>query len=73
MKVQGKVEHKDLEGGIWQLVADSGQRYTLASAPPDLKKCAGERVEIDGAVEEGGGFGFAMSGSILKVRSFKKL
>src|SRR5205823_1065801 len=29
MKVRGRVERRDLEGGIWQLVAEDGKRYTL--------------------------------------------
>ena len=73
MKVTGKVEHRDLEGGIWQLVADGGQRYTLAGAPADLKKAKGTRVEVEGSVDEGGGFGLGMAGPTLRVKSFRPL
>jgi len=67
---RGKVEHRDLEGGIWQLVTDGGDRYTLMGAPAELKR-PGACVEIDGSVEEG--FGLAMSGPMLRVRGFKDL
>ena len=72
MKLSGKVEHRDLEGGIWELVTDGGDRYTLVGAPGDLKKAAGSRVEVDGSVDEGG-FGISMAGPQLKVKSFRKL
>ncbi len=72
MKLSGKVEKRDLEGGIWQLAADDGKRYTLSGAPADLKQAAGSRVEIEGEVDSGG-FGFAMAGPSLKVRSFRLL
>lgn len=73
MKVSGKVEHRDLEGGIWQLVTDGGDRYTLAGAPADLKRAKGSQVEVEGSVDEGGGFGLAMAGPVLKVKSFRLL
>jgi hypothetical protein len=68
MKVTGKVEHRDLEGGLWQLVADDGKRYTLVGAS-SLEH--GARVEVDGALDEG--FGFAMAGPQLRVSSIRKL
>jgi hypothetical protein len=73
MRVQGKVERRDLEGGIFQLVTDSGQRYTLVGDGSALKKAVGARVEVDGTVDEGGGFGFAMAGAMLKVNGIKAL
>ena len=73
MKVTGTVEHRDLEGGIWQLAADGGKRYTLASVPAGLKQAKGARVEIEGSVDEGGGFGLAMAGPTLRVKSFRPL
>ena len=69
MKVTGKIEKRDLEGGIWQLVADDGKRYTLLGAK-GVK--SGERVEVEGSLDEGG-FGFAMSGPQLKVDTLRKL
>ena len=73
MKVQGRVERRDLEGGIFQLVTDSGERYTLVGESGALKKAVGARVEVEGTVEEGGGFGFAMAGPILKVKGLKTM
>jgi hypothetical protein len=73
VKVTGKVERRDLEGGIWQLVSDDGQRYTLTHPPAELTRARGARVEVDGAVDEGGGFGLAMAGPQLRVRSFRVL
>ena len=73
MKVTGKLEHRDLEGGVWQLAAEGGQRYTLAGVTGDLKKAKGSRVEIEGTVDEGGGFGLAMAGPTLRVKSFRAL
>jgi hypothetical protein len=72
MKLKGKVEHRDLEGGIFQLVTDGGERYTLAGAPADLKRAKGSRVEVEGSVDEGA-VGFAMAGPTLRVKSFKLL
>ena len=72
MKLSGKVEHRDLEGGIWELVTDGGERYTIVGASRDLMVAKGSRVEVDGSVDEGG-FGLAMAGPQLRVRSFKKI
>ncbi|TMB37655.1 MAG: hypothetical protein E6J62_04800 [Deltaproteobacteria bacterium] len=49
---RGRVEKRDLEGGIFQLVADDGKRYTLVGSTSGLQ--AGAEVEIDGEVEAGG-------------------
>lgn len=67
MKVRGKVERRDLEGGIWQLVADDGTRYTLVGAVGRLK--SGARVEVEGSLDEG--FGIAMAGPQLRVTSIR--
>ena len=53
MKITGKVEHRDLEGGLWQLVADDGKRYTLLGSAKDLKASQGSRVEVEGSLDEG--------------------
>jgi hypothetical protein len=68
---RGRVEKRDLEGGIWQLVSDDGKRYTLVGSVSGLS--AGASVEIDGEVEAGGGFGIAMAGPQLRVRKVRKL
>jgi hypothetical protein len=71
MKVTGRIEHRDLEGGIWQLVGDDGKRYTLLGSRSDLKAAQGARAEIEGTVEEG--FGIAMAGPQLRVEKIRKL
>ena len=68
MRVRGKVERRDLEGGIWQLVADDGTRYTLVGAVGRLK--SGARVEVEGSLDEG--FGIAMAGPQLRVTSVRE-
>jgi hypothetical protein len=67
MKVRGRIERRDLEGGVWQLVADDGTRYTLLGAPKDLR--AGAEVEVEGALDEG--FGLAMAGPQLRVKKVR--
>ena len=71
MKVTGRIEHRDLEGGIWQLVDDDGKRYTLLGSRSDLKAAQGARAEVEGTVEEG--FGIAMAGPQLRVEKIRKL
>jgi hypothetical protein len=71
MKLTGKLEHRDLEGGTWQLVADDGRRYTLLGAASEMKAALGARVEVEGTLDEG--FGLAMSGPQLQVRRVRKL
>src|SRR6267142_1572852 len=69
MKVRGRVERRDLEGGIWQLVAEDGKRYTLVGAIGGLK--AGAQVEVEGTVDEG--FGIAMAGPQLRVQKIRSV
>jgi hypothetical protein len=71
MKVTGRIEHRDLEGGIWQLVGDDGKRYTLLGSRSDLKAAQGARAEVEGTVEEG--FGIAMAGPQLRVEKIRRL
>ncbi|TMB30825.1 MAG: hypothetical protein E6J61_11835 [Deltaproteobacteria bacterium] len=68
---RGRVEKRDLEGGIFQLVADDGKRYTLVGSTSGLQ--AGAEVEIDGEVEAGGGFGLGMAGPQLRVKKVRKV
>jgi hypothetical protein len=70
MKVTGIVEYQDLEGGIWQLAADDGKRYTLLGSRSALKSFVGQRVEVEGSLEAG--FGIAMSGPQLQVEKLTK-
>jgi len=68
---RGRVEKRDLEGGIFQLVADDGKRYTLVGSTSGLQ--AGAEMEIDGEVEAGGGFGLGMAGPQLRVKKVRKV
>ena len=70
MKVTGTLDFRDLEGGMWQLKADDGKRYTLLGR---INEKSGTRVEVEGSVDEGGGFGIGMAGPQLRVQSVKKL
>ena len=68
---RGRVDKRDLEGGIWQLLADDGKRYTLVGSTSGLQ--AGAQVEIEGEVDAGGGFGLGMAGPQLRVKKVRKL
>jgi formylmethanofuran dehydrogenase subunit C len=70
MKIAGTVEYRDLEGGLWQLKADDGTRYTLLGARGELKSLKGARVEVEGSLDEG--FGAAMAGPQLRVERVRK-
>jgi hypothetical protein len=71
MKLTGTVEFRDLEGGLYELAADDGQRYTLLGPRKDLRAAQGQRVEVHGSLDEG--FGISMSGPQLKVEKLRKL
>ena len=68
MKLKGTLEYRDLEGGLWQLKADDGKRYTLLGR---IDAQSGASVEVEGFVDEG--FGIGMSGPQLKVTRIKKI
>jgi formylmethanofuran dehydrogenase subunit C len=71
MKVTGTVEYVDLEGGLYRLNGDDGERYTLLGARGDLKAAKGARVEVEGSLDEG--FGIGMAGPQLRVHRLRKL
>jgi hypothetical protein len=71
VKLKGKVEYRDLEGGIFELAAEDGRRYTLVGAKAELKAAKGAQVEVEGSLDEG--FGISMSGPQLKVARVRKL
>ena len=71
MKITGTVEYVDLEGGLYRLNADDGQRYTLLGSRRELKAADGARVEIEGSADEG--FGIGMSGPQLRVSRVRKI
>ena len=67
-KLKGKIQHSDLEGGMWVLEADDGERYQLAGHTKGLVD--GKRAEVDGQVERNQ-MSFGMGGAIFTVRSVK--
>jgi len=69
-KLKGTIQHSDLEGGMWLLVGDDGERYQLAGHTKGLTD--GKRAELDGQVERSQ-MGFGMGGTIFTVRSVKLL
>ena len=71
MKISGTVEFRDLEGGIWQLAANDGKRYTLLGARTELRAAQGQRVEIEGSLDDGAGI--AMAGPQLRVDKLRRL
>jgi hypothetical protein len=72
-KLRGKIEHRDLEGGIFHLVEAHGARTTLVGANDKLRPLIGCEVEVEGVLEAEGGFGFAMAGPQLRVERVQKL
>ena len=71
MKLKGTVEFRDLEGGLWQLVADDGKRYTLMGSRSELKAAQGARVEVEGSLDQG--FGIGMAGPQLRVAALRRI
>jgi hypothetical protein len=66
--LRGRVKKNDIEGGIWELHADDGERYQLRGGSADLM-VDGQEVEIEGKVDKGG-FGIGMTGPYLDVKSW---
>jgi hypothetical protein len=68
-KLRGTIRKSDLEGGVYQLVADDGTIYELEGNDPLLRK-EGAKVEIDGSVDKNA-LSFSMTGPRVKVKSVK--
>ena len=68
-KFRGTVRKNDLEGGIWELHADGGERYQLRTQDKGLL-VDGQKVEIDGKVDRGA-MGIGMTGAHLDVSGWK--
>lgn len=66
-KLAGKLERRDLEGGVWILHTPSGEVTLYGDVPATL---AGHHVEVD--AEQNEGFGFAMTGPAVTVRGIRK-
>ena len=71
MKLTGTVEYRDLEGGLWQLAADDGKRYTLLADKAGLRAARGQRVEVEGSIDHG--FGIGMAGPQFRVDKLRRL
>jgi hypothetical protein len=67
-KFTGTVRKNDLEGGIWELVADDGEHYQLRGGPDALRQ-DGQRVEVQGKVAKDA-MGIGMTGPIIDVASW---
>jgi hypothetical protein len=68
-KLRGTIRKSDLEGGVWQLVAEDGEIYEVEGGDPLLQK-EGARVEVDGTIDKQA-MSFSMSGPRLKVKTIK--
>ena len=71
MKLTGTIGYRDLEGALWELAADDGKTYTLLGSKMELRAAKGQRVEVEGSLDEG--FGVGMSGPQLKVEKLRRL
>ncbi|ACY13016.1 DUF5818 domain-containing protein [Haliangium ochraceum] len=69
-KFRGTVKKNDLEGGIWELHAEDGERYQLRGGN-DALRTEGEVVEVEGTIDKQA-FGIGMTGPYLDVSSWKK-
>jgi hypothetical protein len=68
-KRQGTVRRSDLEGGLWQLVADDGKTYELKGGDAGLLK-AGARAEVTGRIEQSQ-MSLGMAGPIFSVSAYR--
>ena len=69
MKISGQVKFRDVETGVWTLVADDGTTYLLDGGDRKIKK-DGSRIEADGTVDNDS-LGLAMVGPRFVVKSYK--
>jgi len=69
-KIRGTVKKNDIEGGIWELHAEDGERYQLRGGD-DTLFIEGEKVEVEGKVDKHA-FGIGMTGPYLDVSSWQK-
>ncbi len=66
--ITGTVRKNDLEGGIWELHADDGERYQLRGGDDSLR-CEGQQVTIEGSIARDA-MGIGMTGPILDVKTW---
>lgn len=68
-RFRGTIRRNDLEGGIWELHADDGERYQVRGGDDGLRR-DGLQVEVEGAVDRQA-FTIGMTGAVLDVKSWK--
>lgn len=68
--MRGTLIFEDIGAGVWSLRTTDGKTFNLEGEIP--RNLAGKTVIVDGDVQEGGGFGFAMQGApLIWVRTIK--
>lgn len=68
-KFRGTIKKNDLEGGIWELHAEDGERYQIRGGD-DTLRTEGQQVEVEGKVDKNA-FGIGMSGPYLDISTWK--
>lgn len=71
MKLKGKVQYRDLEGGVWVLEGEDGRTYQLAGGDRTLKQ-DGRTVEVEGRVDAGA-VSAQMVGPLFTVTTYRFL
>lgn len=66
---RGVIKRNDLEGGIWELHAEDGERYQIRGGSKDLR-VQGQEVEVQGNIDRQA-MGIGMTGPILDISSWK--
>lgn len=67
--LKGRIEKSEVEGGIWLLVTESGERYQLDGGDRELY-IKGRKVKVTGE-EEQDMMGIGMMGPIFKVHKYE--
>jgi hypothetical protein len=67
MRWSGRLERRDLEGGVWMLHTREGVLTVYGDIPHDL---AGAEVDVEGESAEG--FGLAMTGPAIEARRVRR-
>jgi hypothetical protein len=70
-KMRGTIRKSDLEGGVYQFVAEDGTIYEVEGTDPLLQK-EGAELEVDGNVDRQA-LSFTMTGPRLKVKSVRSV
>jgi hypothetical protein len=70
-RVTGTVKKVGLEGGVWAIETDSGERYELIDPPVGLMK-DGFRAEVTGE-SPGADVSIGMLGGSLRVKSYRSI